>query len=208
MEGGPSALRALSQECSINRELGRQLIHATFGLLFLVPLHALGVYEFALLLLSGLIAGISVSLALRRGFHVPIAKELVDAFERPDEMHIPGQGTLHFVMGLFLATIICPYTKVLDVTIIVLSVGDSASTIAGKAIGRTPIPYSPRKTVEGSLVGFTTAALASLAWTGDVVISILAAGVGMLVESLPTPNDNVTIPVAVSVALSFWWGLL
>ncbi|WP_456483378.1 diacylglycerol/polyprenol kinase family protein [Methanopyrus kandleri] len=191
-----------------SKELGRQLIHVTFGLLFLLPLHLLGVYGFALLLLSGLIAGVSVSFALKRGLHVPIAKELVDAFERPDEMHIPGQGTLHFVTGLLLATVICPYTKVLDVTIIVLSVGDSVSTIAGKAIGRIPIPYSPRKTVEGSLVGFTAAALASLAWTGDVVISVLAAGVGMLVESLPTPNDNVTIPVTVSVALGFWWGLL
>ncbi|WP_456481982.1 diacylglycerol/polyprenol kinase family protein [Methanopyrus sp.] len=191
-----------------NRELGRQLIHATFGLLFMLPLHVLGVYKFALLLLLGLIAGVLVSLALKRGFHIPVAKELVDTFERPDEMHMPGQGTLHFVTGLLLATVICPHTKVLDVTIIVLSVGDSASTIVGKAVGCTPIPYSPRKTVEGSLAGFITAALASLMWTGDAVVSVLAAGVGMLVESLPTPNDNVTIPVAVSTALGLWWGLL
>jgi len=185
--------------------VGRQLIHIGFGLLFMVPLHLLGPIKFCLFLLAILIPGLAVSACVRRGIYVPLITELVETFERPEEMELPGQGTLHFLTGVLVATAIARQVQIVDVAIIVLAVGDGVSTIVGVPFGRTPLPHNPDKSLEGSLAGFVSAAALASIWTRDPAASVLASLVGTAVETLPALNDNVTIPIAVSLFLLWWW---
>ncbi len=181
----------------------------TVGLSFLIPLHLFGIIGFEILMGILSVLGLMAAYALKCGKDVPIASKLVEKFERPEEMEkLPGQGTVYFIIGVMVAGAITLDVKCMDIVITVLSVGDSVSTIIGTRFGTTQILYSPRKTVEGSLSGFVAASVASALITGDLAASTFCSAVGMAVESLPTPNDNLTIPIAVALASGWWYGIL
>ncbi len=209
MERGRTELQKLLKKCCEEREIGRQIIHMTVGLSFLIPLHLFGIVGFEIFMGILSVLGLTAAYALKCGKRVPIASELVDKFERPEELEkLPGQGTIYFVIGVMIAGVITFDVKCMDIVITVLSVGDSVSTIVGTRFGTTRIPYSPRKTLEGSLSGFVAASIASALVTGDLAASTFCSAVGMMVESLPTPNDNLTIPIAVALASGWWYGIL
>ena len=81
---------------------------------------------------------------------------------------------------------------------IVLGIGDGASTLAGKAFGKTKIVGE--KTLEGTIAGIGASALALLALFSPQA-AIAGAVVGMLAEYFPI-NDNYTIPIAAAAALA------
>ncbi len=168
-------------------------------------MHLLGPLWYSIFLLSLILVGLWVSYRIRRGGYVPIITELVELFERPEEMRMPGQGTIHFLAGVLLATLITRDARIVDVAIIVLSVGDGVSTIVGTRFGSTPIPYNPKKSLEGSLAGFASAATLTSLWTGDPVVSVLASLVGSAAETVPRLNDNIVVPVSVALFLLWWW---
>lgn len=96
----------------------------------------------------------------------------------------------------------------------ILGMGDAASALIGVAYGRTPIPWNPHKSVQGSLagtvVGFLSGVLLALvffAWEGRVfppdMFLVIAGGAaaGMLLESLPGVQDNLTVPLGAMASM-------
>ncbi|MEM2874005.1 MAG: SEC59/DGK1/VTE5 family protein [Candidatus Nanoarchaeia archaeon] len=99
--------------------------------------------------------------------------------------------------------------------LITLGIGDSASTIVGKKFGRTRLLYNKDKSIEGSFAFFIATFIALLtffyffpqyALINKYLLAIFAAFFGALIETIPTANDNATIPVGVSACL--WLVLL
>jgi len=161
--------------------------------------------------------GYCISHLYRRGVRLPIFATLVDIAEREeDRQKAPGRGTFRFFMGV-LATMLI-FGSLLDApffvvgsAILVLALGDSMSTLAGKKLGRRRLPYNPRKSIEGSALGTLYAFLGVLAYLTlyhglgvqeAALLAAAAAVAGMLAESLPlSVDDNFVIPLVSSAAV-------
>jgi uncharacterized protein (TIGR00297 family) len=98
----------------------------------------------------------------------------------------------------------------------ILACGDGAATLAGRALGRHPVPWHPQKSLEGlaAFVVFGGAAGVMLAWwTGPAVVPrppiefvvvapLLAALAAGLAETLPIQlDDNLTVPAVAGATL-------
>jgi HAD superfamily phosphoserine phosphatase-like hydrolase len=104
---------------------------------------------------------------------------------------------------LALGVILClaffpPPSGYVGITIVTL--GDGVAKIVGRRYGKTMIPFNKPKKLEGTLAGIAISVLVASIYTTPMK-ALLAAGIGMLVEALPTPvNDNLLIPVVASLA--------
>jgi uncharacterized protein (TIGR00297 family) len=100
----------------------------------------------------------------------------------------------------------------------ILAVGDGMASLLGQVAGKPPLPWNARKSWAGflSFVVFGAAAAAFLGafaahqplapdaahWPRTILVAAALALVCALVESLPsTLDDNVTVPIAVALAL-------
>lgn len=190
---------------------------------FITPFYLLAVKSyfgnlapvFLLCIMLGI--GYSVAFLYSKGVRVPFFSQLIDMAERENSRATPGKGTFRFFTGVLLAYIVVllmnkPYYLFAS-SILVLALGDSASTLAGVKIGRRKIPYNRDKSIEGALAGFSIAFIGIFLTMGlffgvspgdAALISITASFTGMLIESLPLPiDDNLTIPVSSILVLSF-----
>jgi dolichol kinase len=80
-------------------------------------------------------------------------------------------------------------------SIIILALGDSFSTLAGKRYGRHKIFYNPEKSFEGSIGGFVPAFIGAMVFVPPEV-ALFGAFMGMNVESLSLRiDDNISIPL-------------
>ena len=164
-----------------------------------------------------LLIGYCIALLYKRGIRLPVFATLVDIAEREDvKKHSPGKGTFRFFSGVLATMVVfgsllgAPFF-VVGSGILVLALGDSMSTLAGKKLGRRRLPYNREKSVEGSLIGAGYAFLGVLLYltifcsvgvSQAAALAFAAAAAGMLVESLPLRvDDNFLIPLAGSAAV-------
>jgi dolichol kinase len=85
------------------------------------------------------------------------------------------------------------------VGITVLSLGDGTAKIIGRRFGKTIIAFNKPKTIEGTLAGLIVSGLVASLY-GSPPRAIIAAGLGMLAEIIPTPiNDNLLVPIVASL---------
>jgi len=96
------------------------------------------------------------------------------------------------------------------ISILVLAFGDSASALIGSKFGRTKLFWNRELSLQGSLAFFAAASLSTYLFlvffpqflvAPILFVSIIAAAVGALTETIPTVNDNTTIPLAVGVSI-------
>lgn len=135
---------------------------------------------------------------------MPILTKLIKGSERERDADFPGKGALRFFLGAFLTLLIFRNTPDIVVAgIIVLALGDSASTLGGVAYGRHKIPYNREKSIEGSIAGFGAAFIGLLVLTPlSIFVSVGASLIGMVAESLPLGvDDNITVPIAASFSI-------
>lgn len=135
------------------------------------------------------------------------ARILIGPFMRSHE--VKGlTGAVPFTGGVFLAFLIFQ-PAVAMAAMVPLVFGDRAGLLVGKSVGRISFKG---KTLEGSLACFTVSILIYLigmrVWPEvfgyPSVILFSAALIGTLAEALPRPfDDNLTIPLAVGLFLSF-----
>jgi dolichol kinase len=169
-------------------------------------------------LVAGMLAvGYCIAYLYKRGVRLPVFATLVDMAEREDvKKHSPGRGTFRFFFGVLATMLIfgtllgSPFYLVAS-GILVLALGDSMSTLAGKRLGRRKLPYNREKSVEGSLIGAGYAFLGVLLYLAifhgveaghAAKLALAAAAAGMFVESLPLRiDDNFLIPLASSAAV-------
>ena len=117
-------------------------------------------------------------------------------------------GTPAFTGGVFFAFLLFDPDIAL-VSMVPLIFGDRAGLLVGKSVGRIPVKT---KTLEGSLACFGTSFLIYMLLAGStpeifgypVIVLFGSALIGTLAEALPRPfDDNLTIPIAVGLFLTF-----
>lgn len=183
----------------MNLELERQLLHAAFGLVYILMLLYLPKPIAVQIVFLVFALGILVSVVHHR-FRIEPLERLIARFEREGESRILGDAAIKFTLGVLVATVVFyPMdTRIILGAISVLTFGDSASTIIGQALGKIRVVRS--KTLEGTIGGILVGAI-SLIFFLPVHIAIAAAVAGMLAELLPV-NDNYTIPLTTGATIA------
>lgn len=189
-------------------EIKRQFVHS-LGI-FLIFLLFLGREMASLLTFLGIVLLIFFAeyrrceLKLKDIFKLKIVEKLeehsenfIKGHERPEEL--PLNGAITFLIGSFFAFVLFP-SYIAAASIAVLALGDSISTLIGKYYGKNKIPYNKNKSIEGSLAFFLISLMALLFFINPLN-SFFVAIIATFVESLPKLDDNITIPIAVGIAM-------
>jgi dolichol kinase len=196
------------RESSIKSEVQRQLIHLLTGitLIFLIRIAGNLALTVLLLLITFYIL-MSIIIVMNK---IPLSlSAFLCRWGRPAKQHIPLQGTILLLIGITLSFILFP-ENVIYASIAIVAFGDSIATAAGVLIGNHKLPYSKKKTVEGTVSGTIAAFLAASFFVTPLQALVGSVG-GMLLESfldLQTIreinsqtllrfffNDNLLIPV-------------
>jgi dolichol kinase len=186
----------------VKRELFRKLIHI-IG--FSIPFIAitLGIW-FAASFIVALAIGYTISEFLRlRGYSVPGFTAITARAIRGGS---ESRGTfvkapLYFAAGILAALLIFP-SPISYAAIAVVTLGDGFASIVGKLYGRTKIPFSGGKTMEGTAAGLALAFAGCLIFISPQM-SIIAAAVGMGIELLNIRvSDNLSVPLATGLVLT------
>ena len=136
-----------------------------------------------------------------------LAKKVVGPFMRPNEEK-GLTGAPAFTGGVFLSFLFF-HPAIALASLVPLVFGDRAGLLVGKSIGRISFKG---KTLEGSLACLTASLLVyglmARVWPEVFgygwIILFAASLVGTLAEALPRPfDDNLTIPIAVGLFLTF-----
>lgn len=171
----------LDKKAALKGEVERQLIHLFTGITLILLIRAAGDMELPLLLfLLAVYVTTSVAIILDK---LPLRlSTFLCKWGRPSKQNIPLKGTILLLCGIILSLLLFP-EEIVYASIAVVAFGDSVATAVGVLAGRHKLPYSGKKTVEGTLSGIVAAFLASLLFVTPIQAFIGAAG-GMLLESV------------------------
>ncbi len=178
-------------------ELRRQIAHLVIGavIVFLIELKLMTPNLLTIILFIGL--GLS---AAYRYHPIPVIHEILQLFERPkDIVTFPGRGPIFLILGALLALLIFPI-GIAKAAIIILAVGDSVSHIVGRYFGKTRVPFSKNKMLEGTVVSIVFSTLSALLFV-DFGMAFLASLITVSVESVYPEkiaaylDDNLLVPL-------------
>lgn len=178
-------------------ELRRQIAHLIIGVLvvFLIELKLLTPN----LLLLTLILGLALSLTYKK-YPIPIIHEILQLFERPKDLAtFPGRGFIFLLLGSYLSLMFFPLS-IAKAAIIILAIGDSISHIVGRYFGRTKVPFSAHKMLEGTIVAIIFSTLGALLFV-DFHMAFLASLLTITFESIYPEklasylDDNIAMPL-------------
>lgn len=128
---------------------------------------------------------------LLRGF-----KDALDFLERKSRDRY--RGAMFFFASIGAIALVMPI-NIAVISIIVVSIGDGVSTLAGRAFGKNRLFHNEAKSWEGSLSGLA-ASIFVCSFVASVPMAIFASLVGMFVESFDTEiNDNLSVPFSVAI---------
>jgi dolichol kinase/membrane-associated PAP2 superfamily phosphatase len=179
-------------------EINRQFFHLFLGILLVYLLYEEIIGLAALVIIFML--GIVLSYACTR-YKVPFFSYMLNNFDR--EHHIPGYGTLTYFIGVIFCIIFFSRDIALA-SVLILAMGDSFSTLAGRLFGRLKNPFNRLKTVEGSIIGFIFAFLGAIIFVSPLA-AIIGAAVGMLVEVFDVKylklDDNILMPLVAGIVM-------
>lgn len=162
-------------------EVERQLIHLSTGIILIIFIWTAG--DNALNVLLFLLAFYVVMSAVILTNKLPDSLSLfLCKWGRPSKQTIPFKGTILFLCGIILSLLLFPL-EIVYASIAIVAFGDSTATAVGVLIGRHKLPYSDKKTVEGTVSGIIAAFLASSFFVTPAQALIGSAG-GMLLESV------------------------
>lgn len=182
-----------------SREIVRKLVHILYGLSIALLFSVAGKAESAFILLFVLFSGFLLSeLALKR-VRLPALCDVLEICDRDHHLRIrPGLGPLRFTLGALITRGVFP-ARTAIASVLLLTFVDAASALVGMHHGKLRIPWSKKKTIEGTVAGFVAgmvAVLPLLHWK----LAAIAAATAALVESLDI-DDNVPVPLAAGLAI-------
>lgn len=178
-------------------ELRRQIAHLVIGvvIVFLIELKLLTPN----LLLIALVLGVLLSLTYKKR-PIPIIHELLQLFERPKDIAtFPGRGFIFLILGAYLSLLIFPIS-IAKGAIMILAVGDSISHLVGRYFGRTKVPFSSNKMLEGTVVAIVFSTLGALLFV-DFTSAFLASLLTISLEAVYPEkiarylDDNIAVPL-------------
>ncbi len=166
---------------SLKGEVERQLIHLFTGITLILLIWAAGDNALpVLVLLLAFYAAVSVVIMLNM---LPLSlSTFLCRWGRPSKQTMPLKGTILLLCGITLSFALFP-EEIAYASIAVVAFGDSVATAIGVLIGRHKLPYSEKKTVEGTLSGMIAAFLAASIFVTPIQALLGSAG-GMLLESI------------------------
>jgi dolichol kinase len=190
----------------LGQELVRQLLH---GSAVLIPLLWLNDPSWHLPIASVIVSlcvTFGVSEVLRsQGISIPLITKLVQAAGREEEIGRYAISPLLFAAGVSLPLVV---STILGIPVIgaasvcAFLVGDSLSTIGGLLYGRHHYPFNRRKTLEGTLTGFSLAFLVLL-FIVSPLSALLCAVTAGVIELLPLRiDDNLAVPILTTALLA------
>jgi dolichol kinase/phosphoserine phosphatase len=190
----------------LSQEIIRQLLHASAVLIPILWLSDANWHLYIYILISSLTLLFALSEVLRSfGIQIPIISKMVLAAGREEEIDRYVLSPLYFAAGVTLPLLIIGtllnLPTIAAASVIAFLIGDAFSTIGGKYLGRHHYPFNPRKTVEGSVIGFSMAFVVLLFFVSPV-LALLSALIAALIELLPLPlDDNLAVPLLTAIVL-------
>jgi dolichol kinase len=125
------------------------------------------------------------------------AEKQLSKYERGEEFL---KGPIMYFLGVFVVMSLFAQEQVIP-AILVLAIGDAASTIVGISFGKHKHIWNKSSSWEGTITFFVFAVIILLSFT-SLESALLIAGIIALVESLPVIDDNISIPVCVAFLLT------
>jgi len=197
---GDFRYRRISQSATVNdllKEFFRKSIHFCAAL---VPWFAARHFSLTIGLLSAVVCVYSWSEYRRLGgSSVPFISRItvLAARKRDDGRFVLGPVTM--AIGVLFTLLLFPSVPA-TAGIYALAFGDGVASLAGKLWGRTRIPFTGGKTVEGSVACFLSVYVASLTVTRSPLHALAIAAVAAAVELIPARDyDNLFIPVSIAL---------
>lgn len=171
----------IDRRSSLKGEVQRQLIHLLTGttLIFLIRTAGSLALTFLLLLLAFYM--LMSAVIVMNKFPLSLSSFLC-RWGRPSKRNIPFTGTIMLLCGIILSFILYS-EEIVYASIAIVAFGDSIATAVGVLIGNHKLPYSKKKTVEGTVSGIIAASLASSFFVTPVQALVGSVG-GMLLESV------------------------
>ncbi|KXS44716.1 MULTISPECIES: diacylglycerol/polyprenol kinase family protein [Methanohalophilus] len=164
-------------------DLERKAIHVLSGLLYIPLIYISGDFALEILILLTLlyVFAILVVLILRKMHYQPVC-EMTERWSRRHENYIPLKPTLLLHIGISISLLLFP-TSILYASIAITALGDGIATISGKMIGKNKLPYSKRKSFEGTIVGALAAFSGAVFFVSSLQALVASTG-SMLLESI------------------------
>ena len=177
----------------MKKEIKRQIVHIS-GVLFVVYAVLAGRFISFLTFFSIFVFLITYAEIIKRYKH-PVHKfeerirRFLLGFEREDEKLF--EGAYLFFLSFAIVFLLFPL-NIASASCLILSIGDSFSTIFGKLIGKHKIYEN--KTVEGFLV-FVLFSYPAASLFVDPIAALVGSLVGAIAELSDKINDNISIPL-------------
>lgn len=185
-------------------ETERNLFHLVYGILViaLIYFNIIGVFSLFVLVVIGLIASI-----VNRRRKLPFFVWFLSRLERKKDLdNFPGRGALYITIGFLISVAFFP-TSIALASIAILTFGDSLPALFGKRLGKVKHPFSEKRYIEGSIIGFIAAFLAAFLFV-PALEALLGSLVALGIESIDSVKgrrieDNISIPLVAGLVMFF-----
>jgi HAD superfamily phosphoserine phosphatase-like hydrolase len=191
----------------LGQEIIRQVIHASSVIIPFLWLWDSSWHLLIFLLISCLTLLFVISEVFRSfGIQIPLISKMVLAAGREDEIDRYVLSPIYFAAGVALPLLlfgtILPFPLIAAASVIVFLTGDAFSTIGGIFFGHHHYPFNLKKTIEGTLIGFSIAFFVLLL-IGSPLSAFLCALIAAFIELLPLPiDDNLAVPLITATILT------
>ncbi|VVC01217.1 Uncharacterised protein [uncultured archaeon] len=179
----------------IMNEDERQAFHLLLGIAVIALLQSLGIETTAYLVGAVLVLGLLAVHLRHSGISICVLDAFIARFERPGVM--AGYGAMTYAAATLAILTLLANKEQMIASMIVLGVGDAASTVIGRRSKRK-LPYNRRKTYGGS-AAFFLCSLPSVYFAGLAAVPVCA--LAAIAESLESNiDDNLIVAVVCVVA--------
>jgi phosphoserine phosphatase/dolichol kinase len=188
----------------LGQEIIRQLLHASAVIIPLLWLDDVSWHSPILFIVTSICIVFLFSEIFRSyGIRIPLISTFVQAAGREDEIERFVFSPLFFAIGvilpLFLFTNYFPYPLIAVSSVCAFLIGDSFSTVGGLLYGTHHYPFNKKKTLEGTITGFSLAFLL-LIFIVTPLSAILCSVLAAIIELLPLHlDDNLSVPLLTSI---------
>jgi|WetSurMetagenome_2_1015567.scaffolds.fasta_scaffold241041_2 dolichol kinase len=180
----------------MDREILRQLIHAS-GIFILI----LGIFlkpEILILLCVIMVIFVEMLFVLDKTHHIPFFSKILSVCKRTDD----EKGFLYFFIGIIATLYIFSFNMAIaNSAILLLLIGDSASTLVGRRWGKHKLPFNKFKSYEGSLAFLLVGFLCSMILL-PILPAFFGALIGAITEAYSPIDDNIPIPIISALAMT------
>ena len=187
------------------KEAQRQMMHILIGLVMVALFYFEIIGPWTVFL--GLIVGILASIICKR-IRLPIFSFLIDHIERDEQKEVfPGKGLVFFFIGFLLVMQLFERDIALA-AMMILTLGDSISHMAGAQFGQTKNIFNgqSKKLLEGTLAGTIASFLAAVAFV-PIPEAFFGSAVAMIAEVIKidfndhTLDDNLVVPLVAGTVM-------